>query len=370
MNKLPPMLRWSLWHNMPTIFALGGYVSLAFALSKIFEFPLSLQIYNYTLLLSVGTVAVVYLATTSLATVWIHRPSLPITFLLPRLMSVHRIPQRALMALPVLVMLPLFFSAYTSVKSAIGVINPYSWDRAFMRLDAVLHGGVAPWILLQSVGYQPLTFALAFFYNLWFVVMSAILVIAVFSIDRPKLRSQYLVSFVLAWAILGTIGAILFASMGPCFYDLAYPGQDNPFEPLMAYLKDVNRTYPVWALTAQDMLREDYLANRLGFGAGISAFPSMHIGVVVLNAILGWHLSRIAGWFLTIFGVLIMMGSVHLGWHYAIDELRIGFGRPRHLEAERYDRRSTTCAIACSRGCEASLRQWRPRALAAACRKR
>ena len=96
--------------------------------------------------------------------------------------------------------------------------------------------------------------------------MTAVLVIAVFSIDRPRLRSQYLVCFVLAWTILGTIGAIVFASMGPCFFDLAYPGEDNPFGPLMAYLKEVNQTYPVWALTAQDMLREYYLANRLGFG--------------------------------------------------------------------------------------------------------
>ena len=150
--------------------------------------------------------------------------------------------------------------------------------------------------------------------------MIAVLVIAVFSIDRPRLRSQYLICFVLAWTILGTIGAIVFASMGPCFFDLAYPGADNPFGPLMAYLKEVNQTYPVWALTAQDMLREYYLANRLGLGAGISAFPSMHIAVAVLNAILGWHLSRTAGWLLTIFAVLIMIGSVHLGWHYAVDD--------------------------------------------------
>jgi hypothetical protein len=304
---------------MVAILVLGGYVALAFALSRIFDFPLELHIYNDALLITVGTVLVVYATTISVRTVWIHRPSRPITFLLPRLTGVHRVPHRVIMALPVLLLLPLFFSAFTSVKSAIGVVNPYNWDRAFMELDAYLHGGTAPWILLQFVANPLLTFGLAFFYNLWFVVMITVLVIAVFAIDRPKLRSQYLVAFLLAWTILGTVGAILFASMGPCFYDLAYPGEKNPFTPLLAYLNEVNQTYPVWALTAQDMLRDYYLANRPGFGAGISAFPSMHIAVVVLNAILGWQLSRKVGWFLTIFAAFIMIGSVHLGWHYAVD---------------------------------------------------
>jgi hypothetical protein len=111
----------------------------------------------------------------------------------------------------------------------------------------------------------------------------------------------------------------VFASMGPCFYDLAYPTQNDPFEPLMTYLAGVNRRYPIWALTAQDLLRQDYLTKQVGFGAGISAFPSMHIAVAVLNAVLGWHLSAAAGWLLTAFAVLVVIGSVHLGWYYAVD---------------------------------------------------
>jgi PAP2 superfamily len=320
MNKLPSMLRWLLHYNLLAVLILIGYVALAVALSRIFGFPLRLDVYSYTLLLAVCAVAVVYVTAISIIAVWVHRPSRPIRFLLSRLVLVHRVPERVLVAAPVLLLLPLFFSAFTSVKSAIGVINPYSWDRTFMELDLTLHGGRAPGMLLQSVGYPLLTFGLSFFYNLWFVVMTAVLVIAAFSIHRPRLRSQYLICFVLAWTILGTIGAIVFASMGPCFFDLAYPGEDNPFEPLMAYLKEVNQIYPVWALTAQDMLREYYLGNRLGLGAGISAFPSMHVAVAVLNAILGWHLSRTAGWLLTIFAVLVMIGSVHLGWHYAVDD--------------------------------------------------
>src|SRR5262245_26158600 len=93
MNKLRSMLRWSLSHNIPAIVVISGYVAMAFALSHIFEFPLSLHIYNYVLLLTLGAVAVVYVTTISVTTVWVHRSPRPITFLLPRLVSVHRVPQ-------------------------------------------------------------------------------------------------------------------------------------------------------------------------------------------------------------------------------------------------------------------------------------
>jgi hypothetical protein len=45
----------------------------------------------------------------------------------------------------------------------------------------------------------------------------------------------------------------------------------------------------------------------------------MHVGSATLLALFGWRLNRAAGIALTIFAVLIMLGSVHLGWHYAID---------------------------------------------------
>ena len=36
-------------------------------------------------------------------------------------------------------------------------------------------------------------------------------------------------------------------------------------------------------------------------------------------ALLGWRTSRWLGWVLTGFAGVVLVGSVHLGWHYAVD---------------------------------------------------
>ena len=69
----------------------------------------------------------------------------------------------------------------------------------------------------------------------------------------------------------------------------------------------------------QQMLWDNYQNNKAGMGSGISAMPSMHVATAVLLALFGWRYSRQAGIALTLYAVVIMIGSVHLGWHYALD---------------------------------------------------
>ncbi len=59
----------------------------------------------------------------------------------------------------------------------------------------------------------------------------------------------------------------------------------------------------------------------IGVGAGISAFPSMHVAAATLNALFLSERGRVlaaVGWS---YVALILFGSVYLGWHYAIDGL-------------------------------------------------
>jgi membrane-associated phospholipid phosphatase len=118
--------------------------------------------------------------------------------------------------------------------------------------------------------------------------------------------------------LLGNLTAILISSVGPCFYAHIVPGPD-PYAGLMQYLSSADRQIPVLALQVQHALWSDH-AHGIGSTAlSISAMPSMHVGSATLLALFGWRLSRTVGFALTIFAVLIMLGSVHLGWHYAID---------------------------------------------------
>jgi hypothetical protein len=247
------------------------------------------------------------------------RPHHPALYVLRDLWS-HRptAPQLA-HALPVFIFLPVFMSAFTSMKSLIPDINPYCWDATWARWDGILHGGRQPWQWLHPLlAWPPLTMAINVAYNCWFFVMFIILVWQTFSSRNPRLRMQFLLTFVLCWILLGTVAAIVFSSAGPCYYGRFVPG-DDLFRPLMDYLRSADESCPVWALTAQEALWRAYQSKEIGQVRGISAMPSMHLSMAFLFALTGWRSRRAVGIALSIFALLIMIGCVHLGWHYAID---------------------------------------------------
>ncbi len=226
---------------------------------------------------------------------------------------------RVLPAVCILLIFPLFFSAFTSLKTTIPHIQAYSWDPAFAQLDRWLHGGVDPWRLLQPLlGHPRITTLVNGVYHLWYFVFYCILFWQAFSLRNPERRAQFLVSFVLLWIVAGSVFAVLFASAGPVYYG-RITGLEDPFRELMDYLALAHTQSPVWALELQDRLWFGYEQGVAGFGNGISAMPSVHVALAVLLAILGWHSNRVLGWLLTVFALLIQIGSVHLGWHYAID---------------------------------------------------
>src|SRR3546814_19240972 len=47
--------------------------------------------------------------------------------------------------------------------------------------------------------------------------------------------------------------------------------------------------------------------------------PSVHNGLAALFAIAAFRLWRPLGWVVAAYAALIWVGSIHLGWHYAID---------------------------------------------------
>jgi hypothetical protein len=237
---------------------------------------------------------------------------------------------RILLALPVLALWPITASAFSYIKSAIPMIQPFYLDEALQRWDRLIHFGVDPWRILQPiVGYTWITYAINFGYALWFFVLQAMLVLQAAATGDRKRRMQFLLTMALAWSLIGNLAAVLMSSVGPCYYALVSDGP-NPFAPLMEYLHGVADNLsigafgyelhiPLTATALQDLLWQSYLASDSSMAMGISAAPSMHIASSWIIARLLWSKGRKAAIGGSLFLLVIFIGSIHLGWHYAID---------------------------------------------------
>jgi membrane-associated phospholipid phosphatase len=227
--------------------------------------------------------------------------------------------ERVCMALPVFLLFPLFASTFTYFKAAIPLFHPFAWDARLAAWDEALHGGHAAWEWLQPIfGYPYATAVINVFYHLWFFVTYGVLVWQALSLGRPRLRMQYLLTTLLLWSLVGNLAATVLSSAGPVYFGRV-TGLADPFAPLMAYLHQANDVVPVMALQVQDMLWQAYSGNGADIGAGISAMPSLHVATTFSYALLGFAVRRWLGILLAGFAALIMIGSVHLGWHYALD---------------------------------------------------
>jgi len=215
---------------------------------------------------------------------------------------------------------PAFLSAFTSYKIILPSIHPFTLDASLARLDAFIHGGKQPWQLLQPVfGHPIVTYILSIFYYLWFFIMYGVLFWQALSLRNKQLRMQFFLTYTLSWIFIGTISAIALSSAGPCYYGYVVKDGNNVFAPLMNYLHTANVSFPIKSISLQDLLWGAYNGRETGLVKGISAMPSMHVSMSFIFVLLGWRTSRLAGIGFTIFAIIIMIGSVHLGWHYASD---------------------------------------------------
>jgi hypothetical protein len=240
----------------------------------------------------------------------------------------HR--DRLFLALPIFALWPITASAFSYLKSVMPLVQPFYLDPLLYEWDKALHFGIDPWRLLQPfAGYTWITYLINFVYALWFFVFQAVLVLQACSLGDPKRRMKYLLTQVLAWALIGNLAATLMSSAGPCYYGLVVGGPD-PYAPLMGYLRDVaanlslsafgiNMHLSFTALMLQDLLWQSQIDGDFGIAKGISAAPSMHIASSWIIWRLAWSMGRTARIFGSAFLAFIFVGSIHLGWHYALD---------------------------------------------------
>ena len=247
---------------------------------------------------------------------YVVKPANRLNWLKEDILAFLRDRERLVAGLLAVVMITIAFATFGRGKSLIPLFNSYSWDQTFMQADKSLHFGFSPFeILFAFFPDKGLLNFIAYNYSFWFSVLFFVMYTTCFVRTDSAARMQFLLALVLACAIGGNLMATIFASAGPVYYDNLGLGQT--FAPLDQLLQDRSGRALRAVFRLQDQLWEMYTLPE-SFSV-ISAFPSMHVTTSTLMAIVAFKFRRWAGILMTIFASLIMVGSVMLAWHYAVD---------------------------------------------------
>ncbi len=205
-------------------------------------------------------------------------------------------------------------AAFTTLKLSIPDIVPFYADQFLADADAWLHGG-NPGDYAHALIPDWAEYPLGYLYGpVWFMQWFALVAFVALQ-ENAQLRVRYFWSMALSVCLLGTVAAAAFSSVGPIFYaDFVDPIR---FENLMASIKA--SAIGDYMAQASGYLLANFNSYDGGAGTGISAMPSMHLAIVTLNACMLTSLNRLFGLIAWVYVALIQLGSVFLGWHYALD---------------------------------------------------
>jgi hypothetical protein len=209
-----------------------------------------------------------------------------------------------------------FQSMFASIKST---IDDFAYDKFLADLDKAIHFGQAPVKYLYNFAESEwMLRIIEFNYNVvWFILCFGLLYWVAISPRADRIRQRFLATAFLAWVLIGNVVAGLVPTAGPAFYGLV-TGDLRRFDKVRAFVETTAGSFSS-AADEQHYLWLLHASNSAGLGSGISALPSMHVATIAINALFIAEYSRklaLAAWAYVTF---IMVSSVYLGWHYAID---------------------------------------------------
>lgn len=194
----------------------------------------------------------------------------------------------------------------TWTKIMLPLASPFWADPLLANVDHAIFR-VEPWKIAEALfGWASQVIDGA--YASWIFVKFAMLA-AVLAAPESRRKARVLLAYFLIMAFTA-IGQYALSSGGPIFYQGL--GFGNRFAAL-----------PVepWVRGTSSYLWHDYLRAGGDIGTGISAMPSLHVAIALWIALTAraytprWAFLGL-GYFM-----LVLIGSVLLGWHYAADTI-------------------------------------------------
>jgi hypothetical protein len=209
-------------------------------------------------------------------------------------------------------------SAFLPLKYAIPNEIGFWLDKPVALAERHLFG-TDPWILLNRLlGWA--TVPMDRLYGCWMPVQTLALFSLILAGPSPA-KSRALIAYSLAWFLLGVVAAVLLSSAGPLFYDRLYGGHE--FRALDAMLRARGGSI---ALRESDLMWASRGDSSPGVIAGISALPSIHVAISLWMYLAARGNARKLALPAFLYFMLIWVGSVQLGWHYAVDGLAGAIG--------------------------------------------
>lgn len=215
---------------------------------------------------------------------------------------------------------PIVVTVFENLKRLIPLTRPFDWDIALMEFDYTIHFHRHPWLLFSSILQNNLAILLIDrLYIIWFILLHSFTFWLSWS-KRRIIRMQFFVCNVLILFIIGNVLATAFSSAGPCYYaKVTGIIQNNPYNTLMDQLYEIDKKESLFALNLQQRLWDNYIYQKENAHENISAMPSVHLAYATLFALTASTVTFYFGLIFWAYVAIIQVGSVILGWHYAID---------------------------------------------------